>query len=209
MGIVCLVIIGRGNLPGRNFISAALSRTHVRELLLMNSSKDFSSLRLLRNDGETHSIYLFKNKYSYDKEKNRSAVINIARKEVGVRELTENSSERIDGYNATVGFKKVAWCASFLSWCFKEAGLAQPRTAWSPALFPPGRLARDGLPGMLIGIYFPSLGRIGHCGMIERVQGSLIFSIEGNTNIAGSREGDGVMRKARHKRSIAKFADWL
>ncbi|MBB5436911.1 hypothetical protein HDC92_000575 [Pedobacter sp. AK017] len=85
----------------------------------------------------------------------------------------------------------------------------QPRTAWSPGLFPASRLVRNGLPGMLIGIYFPSLKRLGHCGMIERVQGSLVFSIEGNTNVNGSREGDAVMRKARHKRSIAKYSDWL
>lgn len=184
MGILCLVIIGRGNMPGGNFITF--------------------------------------NKYSYDKEKKRSAVIGIARKEIGVREFTENSSKRIDEYNATVGFKKVAWCASFVCWCFKEAGLAQPRTAWSPGLFPEGRLvnpslpstslprgARDVMQGLLIGIYFPSLGRIAHCGIIERVQGSMVFSIEGNTNVTGSRDGDAVMRKARHKRSIAKYADWL
>ncbi|WP_316814280.1 peptidoglycan-binding protein [Pedobacter heparinus] len=175
----------------------------------MNNSRVFSSLRLVRNDGETHSINLFKNKYSYDKEKNRSAVIDIARKEIGVRESGHNSGPRIREYLAYVGFKEAApWCSAFCSWCFGQAGLVKPRTAWSPGLFPVSRLARDGLPGMLIGIYFPSLGRIGHCGIIERVQGSMIFSIEGNTNVTGSREGDAVMRKVRHKRTIAKYSDW-
>jgi len=63
--------------------------------------------------------------------------------------------------------------------------------------------------GLVYGIYFPELRRIGHCGILERVQGDFVIGIEGNTNVAGSREGDGVYRRMRHKRSIAKFAEWL
>lgn len=179
MGIVCLVIIGRDNLPGGNFIN---HEDNKKEIVAGRSAS--------HNDAER--------------------LIGIARKEIGVRESGHNSGTRVNEYLAYVGFKEAApWCAAYLSWCFGQAGLTQPRTAWSPGLFPVSRLARDGLPGMLIGIYFPSLGRIGHCGLIERVKGSLIFSIEGNTNVAGSREGDAVMLKARHKRSIAKYSDWL
>ncbi|WEK17786.1 MAG: peptidoglycan-binding protein [Candidatus Pedobacter colombiensis] len=149
-------------------------------------------------------------KYNYGKSRNRTAIIEIARKEIGVRESGHNSGQRISEYLNYVGFKQAApWCAAFVSWCHKEVGLPEPRSAWSPALFPLRRLARDRLPGMVIGIYFPSINRIGHVGLIEQVHGSLIFSIEGNTNIAGSREGDAVMRKVRHKRTIAKYADWL
>ncbi|WP_084286812.1 C40 family peptidase [Pedobacter nyackensis] len=156
------------------------------------------------------SNFINTNKYTYGKSKNGTAIVDIARKEIGVRESAHNSGKRISEYLNYVGFKQAApWCAGFVSWCHKEIGLAEPRSAWSPALFPLSRMARDGLPGMVIGIYFPSLGRIGHVGLIERVQGSLIFSIEGNTNVAGSREGDAVMRKIRHKRAIAKYADWL
>lgn len=36
----------------------------------------------------------------------------------------------------------------------------------------------------------------GHTGIVERVEGSKIYTIEGNTNAAGSREGDGVYRKS-------------
>lgn len=150
------------------------------------------------------------NKYNDEKTRNREAIIEIARKEIGVRESGRNTGPRINEYLIYVGFRTAApWCACFVSWCHKEIGLEAPRSAWSPALFPAGRLARDGLPGMVIGIYFPSMKRIAHVGLIERVQGSFIYSIEGNTNVAGSREGDAVMRKIRHKRSIAKYADWL
>lgn len=37
--------------------------------------------------------------------------------------------------------------------------------------------------------------RQGHTGIVERVDGSTVYTIEGNTNKAGSREGDGVYRK--------------
>jgi len=64
-------------------------------------------------------------------------------------------------------------------------------------------------PGLVMGIYFPSLGRIAHCGIVERLQGDFVYVIEGNTNVAGSREGDGVYRRLRHKRSIASYAAWF
>jgi hypothetical protein len=108
MGILCLVIIGRGNLPGGNFITF--------------------------------------NRYEYEKERNRSAVIDIARKEIGVRESGHNSGARIREYLAYVGFKEGApWCAAYLSWCFAKAGLGQPRSAWSPALFPAERIVNPSL----------------------------------------------------------------
>jgi len=65
------------------------------------------------------------------------------------------------------------------------------------------------MAGMVMGIYFDDLKRVGHCGILERQQGDFWQIIEGNTNVKGSREGDGVWRKMRHKRAIHCFADWL
>jgi len=140
---------------------------------------------------------------------NRKNIIAIAKKEIGVQESMENSSPRIDEYNAYVGFKKVAWCASFVSWCHWQAGYPQPKTAWSPALFPAKRLAKNPMAGMVFGIYFNDLKRIGHAGIVEKVRNDWIFSIEGNTSLTGSREGTGVYRRMRHVRSIHHFADWV
>ncbi|MNL08697.1 hypothetical protein D3C87_1294310 [compost metagenome] len=153
------------------------------------------------------------------KENNYESVIRIARKEIGVRETGgQNCGVAVARYLAYVGFQTPQpWCAALVSYVFKEAGYAQPRTAWSPALFPKDRLVKDPsilrddkkMPGMVIGIYIPDLKRIGHCGIIERLQGDWCFSIEGNTSLAGSREGDGVYRRVRHKRSIHCYADWI
>jgi hypothetical protein len=144
-------------------------------------------------------------------DKGYGRVIEIARKEIGVREATgRNDGARVGQYLNYVGFKQAApWCAAWVSWVFGQAGYQEPKTAWSPALFPERRLVRDALPGYVFGIYFPELKRIGHCGIVESARGEWCATIEGNTGPEGSREGIGVFRRLRHKRTIAKFADWL
>ena len=145
-------------------------------------------------------------------------VIEIARREIGVMEKgCQNCGAAVEGYLDYVGIKTPApWCAAWVSWVYGQAGYGEPRTAWSPALFPKERVvnldpshARDDKTGLVFGIYFPHLKRIGHCGIVERLQGDFVVSIEGNTNMNGGREGDGVYRKLRHKRTIAKYADWI
>lgn len=141
-------------------------------------------------------------------EEKRKKIVSIAQQELGVHETTENSGGGVDQYNFYVGLKKVPWCAAFVSWCFGQAGFAHPRSAWSPALFPSDRLTKVPLSGMVLGIYFPQLKRIAHCGIVTQVKNDLVFSIEGNTNVKGSREGTGVYRRIRHLRSIYRFSEW-
>ena len=76
-------------------------------------------------------------------------------------------------------------------------------------MFPAARLTSDPKPADVFGIYFENLQRIGHVGLVERLQGKFIFSIEGNTSADGSREGTGVFRRLRHSRTISKYADWI
>ncbi|RYD96258.1 MAG: CHAP domain-containing protein [Sphingobacteriales bacterium] len=135
----------------------------------------------------------------------------IAKSQIGIREASGNNDGlAVEKYLAYTGNKKgEPWCASFVSWVFAQAGYPQPRTAWSPALFPSSRKVSDAEPATVFGIYFPKLKRIAHVGLVEKVRSNWIFTIEGNTNPAGSREGDGVYQRIRHKRSIAVYADWL
>jgi len=137
-------------------------------------------------------------------------LIELAKGELWVREETgNNDGVRVEGYLASVGLKKgQPWCAAFVSFIFKQAGYAAPRTGWSPALFPVKRLVKAAAPGNVFGIYFPALKRIAHCGFVEKADGDWISSIEGNTGTGGGREGDGVHRRKRHKRTIYKYADW-
>ncbi|WP_316819813.1 peptidoglycan-binding protein [Pedobacter gandavensis] len=143
--------------------------------------------------------------------KYRLLLVKIAQGELGLREKTgRNDGERIAEFLAKVGLKKPEpWCAAFISWTFFKAGFERPRSGWSPDLFPDARLVKSALPGNVIGIYFPEKKRIAHVGLIEKGDGDWLVSLEGNTNLSGSREGDGVYRKRRHRKSVYKIADWL
>ncbi|RYD95992.1 MAG: CHAP domain-containing protein [Sphingobacteriales bacterium] len=138
-------------------------------------------------------------------------VLKIAKSQIGIREATGNNDGRqVEAYLAYTGNKKgEPWCASFVSWVFGQAGFNQPRSAWSPALFPQLRQVKTAKPALVFGIYFPTKGRIAHVGLVEKQQGDWLYTIEGNTNLAGSREGDGVYRRLRHTKTIAAYADWL
>ncbi len=142
---------------------------------------------------------------------NRTRVIAIAKSQIGVREATGNNDGLdVEKYLHYTGNKKGdPWCASFVSWIFGKAGYHQPKSAWSPALFPKARQLQNPATAMVFGIYFPKLKRIAHCGIISKVNDKWIYTIEGNTNIVGSREGDGVYQRIRHERGIAFYANWL
>ncbi|AOM76539.1 peptidoglycan-binding protein [Pedobacter steynii] len=147
---------------------------------------------------------------------NRKKLITIAESQLGVREKTGNNDGlQVEEYLKTVNLKKGnPYCAAFISWVFYKAGFDQPRTGWSPALFQNSHLIMASskeayLPGNLIGIYFPSLKRIAHVGIIAYRKNNWIISIEANTNVEGSREGDGVYRRRRPIRTISRYSDWI
>ena len=141
----------------------------------------------------------------------QAKILQIARSQLGVREATgKNDGARVEAYLSYTGNKKgEPWCASFVSWVFGKAGFTQPRTAWSPALFPKQRQILKPLPASLFGIFYPKLGRVAHCGLVEANKGNWLYTIEGNTNANGAREGDGVYRKLRHQRTLSLYANWL
>lgn len=137
-------------------------------------------------------------------------VVAAAQKELGVKEgVVPNTGKRVSEYLRYTGINSPdKWCAAWVSFVFGQAGFSVPITAWSPALFPASRQVKKAAPGIVLGIYFTSLKRIAHCGIVYGVKNDWVFSIEGNTNVSGSREGDGVYRRTRHIRSIHRFADW-
>lgn len=172
-----------------------------RDLLVVNGASPFVF-------SSWNMVYQSTKKQNTQKNKQ---LISIAKSQIGIREATgNNDGPAVEQYLAYTGNKKgEPWCASFVSWVFGQAGFKQPKTAWSPSLFPKGRLISEVTPASVFGIYFPDKGRIAHAGLVERQQGSWIYTIEGNTNMVGSREGDGVYRKLRHVRTIKCYADWI
>jgi hypothetical protein len=141
----------------------------------------------------------------------RQKLVNIALGEVGLRERTgNNDGARVEEYLAAVKLKsRNPYCAAFLSWVYMQEGFAKPRSGWSPDLVPLSRLTHQYLPANIVGFYYPELGRVAHVGMIETVQHHWAVTIEGNTNVSGSREGEGIYRKRRHLKSVYRMADWI
>ena len=165
----------------------------------------------------------------------RNQVQQIYTAELGVRETTgKNDGQRVEQYLRYVGLKKGdPWCAAFVCWVFDQAEVANPRTGWSPGLFPKdkviwnrqqvaaGRVAVAGkiaagsavtsLPqkGDVFGIWFPDKNRIAHVGFVDSWSEKWLITVEGNTNEAGSREGDGVWRKRRLVRSVYQISDFI
>lgn len=155
---------------------------------------------------------LLVNKYiAYSANQEERKIIAIAVAQLGVQEATgQNDGKQVEAYLHYTGNKKgEPWCASFVSWVFGKANYKAPRTAWSPALFPAGRLSKTAKPAMVFGIYFPKLKRIAHCGIIELQKENWLYTIEGNTDLTGGRTGGGVYKRWRHARTIQCYADWL
>jgi len=158
-------------------------------------------------------------------------VLEIAISQIGVRETPgqPNRGPQVDNYLKSAGLDPeghaYAWCAAFVYWCFQGAAsfLNQNnplvRTAWvftfwdkspaqahvlasdaasNPALIRPGA------------IFLIDHGNDrGHTGLVLAVQGGDIRTVEGNTNVRGSRDGDGVYEQRRQIGDINRgFVDF-
>jgi hypothetical protein len=154
--------------------------------------------------------------------------LEIAISKVGVREIGgDNRGPDVEMFQRAA---KIApgqpWCMAFINWCAeqaaKELGVVSPLEALSLQGFvqahvdyfkPRGKVldkSADARPGDLAVFWYASLKRYGHVGIVERVEpGVRIFTVEGNTNAAGGREGNAVARKERPTGSNVKYIRWV
>jgi hypothetical protein len=145
-------------------------------------------------------------------------VLEFASSEIGTMEnpIGSNRGPRVDQYLRSVGLDPTEgsfpWCAAFVYFCFQNCaeslGVTKPviKTAgvldhWNragaasiPRLSAVDAAAKPSLvqPGMIF-ILTTGSGN-GHTGLVEAVDGMQLTTIEGNTNLTGSREGIGVFR---------------
>jgi hypothetical protein len=142
-----------------------------------------------------------------------SDVLDIARSQVGVMEIPAGSNEgpEVNKYQDTVGIPHGdPWCMAFVYWCFNQAckKLKVPNPVyktgsvideWNNAKAKKITAAAAKtntslvLPGQIFTI--STGGGYGHAGFIEKIEGGLLTTIEGNTNTNGSSEGIGVFRR--------------
>ncbi|MGV9925668.1 CHAP domain-containing protein [Nocardia rhamnosiphila] len=125
------------------------------------------------------------------------STLEVARSQLG---LTEGSGNRV---NAPYNINN-AWCASFTSWVWDQAGYNVDWTNknYVPAIWNDAvgegwnrQSINQAQPGDLIVFDWKSDGTPDHIGIVESVSGGVIHTIEGNT---GNGSGpDGVLRKER------------
>lgn len=114
-----------------------------------------------------------------------SDLIDIAAKEVGFKEASGNRTK----YGEYTGTNGAAWCHSFVSWCAKQAGIDTnivPKTASTDVGMSwykqKNRFKAKGsyTPKRNDIVYFKT-GR-SHVGIVERVSGNTLYTIEGNSS---------------------------
>jgi hypothetical protein len=126
--------------------------------------------------------------------------LDVLRSQLGYVEGRNNDTK----YGRWYGLNFQPWCAMYLSWCAAKAGLTRviPRHAYTPAgaaWFKDRHQWGDKPRVGAVAFYDVSgLGRISHVGVVEKVlPGGRWYSLEGNTNAAGGREGRVVRRQIR------------
>lgn len=97
-----------------------------------------------------------------------------------------------------------AWCATFLvaGWKVNKVPLVPgTNSAFTPTMQSgfknAGKLFNSPRAGDVGFLFDKGLGRIAHVFFVEKVEGDFVKTIEGNTNLDGSRTGIGVFRHSR------------
>jgi hypothetical protein len=140
-------------------------------------------------------------------------------RQLGVREATgKNDGKSVEVYLNYVKLSKGnPWCAAFVCWTLGVNGIENPRSGYSPVLFPKAKVIyqlnidKNGSPQKadVFGIWFANKNRIAHVGFVDVWGPQYVITVEGNTNEAGSREGDGVYRKRRLTRQIYAVSSFI
>jgi hypothetical protein len=147
-----------------------------------------------------------------------------------VREIPRNSNRgpEVDQYLECADCPPGnSWCCAFVYWCMNEAAKElgrrnpmvktagcldhwQRATAKGATRFTTARALAD------LALVHPGLifimdhgGGFGHTGFVERVEGGILTTLEGNTDASKTREGGGVYRLTRKIADVNKgFIDY-
>lgn len=129
----------------------------------------------------------------------RPEVMRLALLENGYHEGARNFNK----FSRDNGRPAEYWCQDFAQWVLQRGDVETPITAstvfaesWYKRK---GRLHTRPRVGDQFFIYFPTFQRVAHTGFVTGISddGRTVYTIEGNSNPGGSRNGYGVFRRAR------------
>ena len=127
----------------------------------------------------------------------RVDIVSVARTQVGYREGENNDTK----YGTWYGLPNQPWCAMFVSWCARQAGVPTDILRNCAIAAP--------LPGYFNITYYdgaeytPRPGdlfftkTLSHVGLVESANSEYFYTLEGNTNDNGSSTGIGVFNLKR------------
>lgn len=155
---------------------------------------------------------------SYSQCSQQQRLVYAYTSQIGVREATgKNDGKDVEKYLKTVGLGRgYAWCAAFVKWCLIQAdisnsvnGMALSAHNKNNLVFYKKKFYKSPRAGDVFTLYYATLKRIGHTGFYNmQINSSIYETVEGNTNEAGSREGDGVYRKKRSFNATYSISRW-
>ncbi len=143
-----------------------------------------------------------------------SKALEIAITQIGQDEKPHGSNwgEPVKTYLHSVGIDfPASWCMAYVYWCFNQAALSL--TLPNPLVKTGGVLrayneatnAHSGMP-QPGAIFILDFGHgLGHTGIVEKFDETFIYTVEGNTNDTGSREGIEVCRRKRSRQSVKGY----
>ena len=156
--------------------------------------------------------------YAQQGNKLRNCIQETYTSQIGVRELTgRNDGVAVEKYLTYVWLKKgQPWCAAFVSWSFGANQVKKARSGGCVQLMEQGEIIYKNAtvietprPADVFFIYYIEKKRVAHTGFIDEWGEEWVTTVEGNTNGAGSREGNGVYRKKRLKRQIYAVTKYI
>jgi len=145
----------------------------------------------------------------------RQTALEIAITQIGKQEqpLGSNWGEPVQSYLRSVGIGfPASWCMAFVYWCFKNAsantGLANTAIKTGGVMKAWNNAPKDSKSNVPVvgSIFIMDFGKgLGHTGIVEKFDSTNIYTIEGNTNDTGSREGIEVCRRTRKRSAIKGY----
>ena len=132
-------------------------------------------------------------------------IVKTAVGEIGVKESPKNSNKQ--KYGVAYGRNGISWCCIFVWWVFMKnnasdlfygGGKTTSCTTLMNYYRKNGQIIKRGYkPGDIVFFDWDKSGDADHVGIIERVSGNTIYTIEGNTSVGNDSNGGEVMRRTR------------
>ena len=161
-----------------------------------------------------------------------TTALQFAVSQIGVREEPpgSNAGYSVERYLESVGLGPgYSWCAAFLFWAYGKAAIqlatknpliktGRVMEHWQKAAparkLTASRVRKDPTlikPGLIGILLLDAHTGAGHTFIVEKFDGTILTTIEGNSNNDGGREGIGVFRLQRRKlsdKSLLGFLDY-